>query len=106
MVRWGRIIGVATTLFLLIGAGAQARAPQIAYGKAVLVSCLNATDAREAVFEGQVRVFRQAARMQMRFTLQASTPDAPRWRRIEAPNFGDWISAPPNLGKYTYDKTV
>ena len=44
--------------------------------------------------------------MQMRFTLQASTPDAPRWRKIDAPSFGEWITAPADVGKYTYDKTV
>jgi hypothetical protein len=104
MIRWGRIIGVSVALFGLLAAGAQARAPQVSYGKAVLVSC--AKDTREAVFEGQVRVLKQAPKMQMRFTLQAFTPDTLRWRRIDAPGFGEWISAPANVGKYTYDKTV
>jgi hypothetical protein len=104
MIRRGHIIGVSVALFGLLAAGAQARVPQVTYGKATLSSC--AKDTREAVFEGQVRVFRQAPKMQMRFTLQASTPDTLRWRKIDAPNFGEWISAPANLGKYTYDKTV
>jgi hypothetical protein len=44
--------------------------------------------------------------MQLRFTLQALTPDDTRWRKIAAPGFGTWITAPPGLAKYTYDKTV
>jgi hypothetical protein len=104
MIRWARIIGATVAIFLLPAAGAQARVAQASYARAVVVSC--DTDAREAVFEGQVRVFRKAPRMQMRFTLQASTPDAPRWRKVVLPDFSGWISAPANLGKYTYDRTV
>ena len=80
---------------------AQAASP---YARAALVSCDG--DRREAVFEGRVLSYRGAARMQLRFTLQASTPDVPLWRRVDAPRFGRWITAPPGLGKYTYDKTV
>jgi len=87
-----------------LSVGAQARTPQVSYGRATLLSCTK--DTRQAVFEGQVRVFRKAPRMQMRFTLQAMTPDNLRWRKIDAPNFGEWISAPANVAKYTYDKTV
>ncbi|MDA0164556.1 hypothetical protein OM076_30080 [Solirubrobacter ginsenosidimutans] len=104
MIRWGRIIGVSVALFGLLAAGAQARAPQLTYGKATLVSCMK--DTRQATFEGQVRVFKAAPRMQMRFTLQAFTPDDSRWRKLDVPNFGEWITAPAGLGKYTYDKTV
>jgi hypothetical protein len=104
MDRWMRIIGVTVGLFGLSAAGAQARVPQVTYGKATLLSC--AKDTRQAVFEGQLRVYRQSPRMQMRFTLQVSTPDAPKWTKVAAPNFGDWLSAPASVGKYTYDKTV
>jgi hypothetical protein len=104
MIRRGRITGATAAAFFLLVADSQASVPQLSYGKAVVVSC--DAQAREAVFEGQVRVFRKAPKMQMRFTLQASTPDAPRWRAVPLPNFGGWISAPANLGKYTYDKTV
>jgi CARDB protein len=104
MDRWVRIIGVTVALFGLSAAGAQARVPQVTYGKAALLSC--AKDTRQAVFEGQLRVYRRSPKMQMRFTLQASTPDAVKWRRVDAPNFGEWISAPAGVGKYTYDKTV
>jgi hypothetical protein len=103
MIR-GRVIGATAAVFLLLVAGAQARVPQVSYGRAVVLSCDK--DVREAVFEGQVRVFRKAPKMQMRFALQASTPDAPRWRKVEVPNFSEWVSAPPGVGKYTYDKTV
>jgi len=101
MVRWGRIIGLTLAVFAVVTARADAA---VGYGKAVVVSC--DTDVREAVFEGQMRVYRKAPKMQMRFTLQASTPEAPKWRKVEVPDFSEWITAPANLGKYTYDKTV
>jgi hypothetical protein len=101
MIRWTRIIGFSLALFALVAARADAAA---GYGKAVVVSCDK--DLREAVFEGQMRVYKKAPKMQMRFTLQASTPEAPKWRKVEVPDFSEWITAPANLGKYTYDKTV
>jgi len=100
MIRRRRISGLCVALFCLLAPGAQAAAP---LGKAALVSCDRA--AREAVFEGRVTAYRKL-RMQMRFTLQASTPDEPKWRAIDAPGFGEWISAPAGVVRYTYDKTV
>ena len=44
--------------------------------------------------------------MQLRFTLQASTPESPRWRKVAAPSWGEWITVPPSFAKYTYAKTV
>jgi hypothetical protein len=44
--------------------------------------------------------------MQLRFTLQASTPDAPKFRKVSAEGFGQWLTAPSSARKYTYDKTV
>jgi hypothetical protein len=102
MIRWRRIIGASAILFVLLVPGAQARTSPFA--KAALVSCDR--DAREAVFEGRVLSYRKAAKMQLRFTLQALTPDDSRWRKIDAEGFGTWITAPAGLGKYTYDKTV
>jgi hypothetical protein len=102
MIRWRRIIGASAVLFVLLVQGAQARTSP--YAKATLVSCDR--EAREAVFEGRVLSVKKAAKMQLRFTLQALTPDETRWRKIDAEGFGTWITAPPPLAKYTYDKTV
>jgi hypothetical protein len=102
MVRWTRIIGVSVALFVLLVPGAQARTSPFA--RAALVSCDR--EGREAVFEGRVLTYRKAAKMQLRFTLQATTPDDSRWRKVDAEGFGTWITAPPGLAKYTYDKTV
>jgi hypothetical protein len=99
MIRWGRIIGVFAGLFLVLVPAAHAAS----YGKAVLTSCDK--QLRTATFEGRITALRRT-KMQMRFTLQASTADAPRWRRVDAPGFGTWISAPAGYGKYVYDKTV
>jgi hypothetical protein len=102
MIRWRRIIGASAVLFVLLTAGAQARTSPFA--KAALVSCDR--EAREAVFEGRVLTVKRAAKMQLRFTLQAQTPDDTRWRKIDAEGFGTWITVPPAFAKYTYAKTV
>ncbi len=41
-----------------------------------------------------MRVYRKAPKMQMRFTLQATTPDAPKWRKVALEDFSEWITAP------------
>jgi hypothetical protein len=74
------------------------------YARATLVRCDR--QANEAMFQGVVRSYRGATRMQMRFTLQVRTPEDRRWRRVVADGFGTWISAPAGVTKYTYDKTV
>jgi hypothetical protein len=101
MPRWTRIALVLVAAFALLAPGAHAASP---FAKATVVSCDR--EAREAVFAGRVLIVRRAVRMQMRFTLQATTPDEPRWRKVDAPGFGEWITAPAGYGKYTYDKTV
>src|SRR3954447_2904476 len=63
-------------------------------------------EGRVVVFEGRVSAVRGARRMQMRFTLQARTPDDPAWRKVPAGGFGTWITAPRGVGRYLYDKTV
>lgn len=100
MIRWRRIIGVGAALFCLLAPAAEARSTGL--GKALLASCDR--DTHVAKFQGQVSALRNT-KMQMRFTLQVSTPDVPRFRRVVAEGFGDWITAPA-VRKYTYDKTV
>jgi hypothetical protein len=71
-------------------------------GSAVLLRC----DEGVATFEGRVTPMRRATKAQMRFTLQARTPDEPTWRNVTTPGFGSWITAPAKAGRYLYDKTV
>jgi CARDB len=61
---------------------------------------------RAAAFEGRVRAQRPGQRLQMRFTLQVSTPGASRWRSVSAPGFGVWYSADPGVTRWTYAKRV
>jgi len=100
MIRWRRIIGLCAALLCLLAPAADAS--WTGYGKALLASCDR--DAHVAMFQGQMSAFRKT-KMQMRFTLQVSTPDAPRFRRVAADGFDEWIAAPV-VRKYTYDKTV
>ncbi len=53
-----------------------------------------------------MRTVRGAARMQMRFTLQARTPDTTRWSAVAAPGFGTWVSSAPGTSRYVYTKRV
>jgi hypothetical protein len=101
MIRWRRIIGVSAAVFFLLVPGAHAAS---SVARAALVSCDR--EAHTAVFEGRVATVRRAVKMQLRFTLQVSTPDQPKWRKVAAEGFHQWITAPAGFGKYTYDKTV
>ncbi len=100
MIRWRRIIGLCAALFCLLTPAANAAD----LGKA------RARELRPRGARGRLpgpgRRVPQGAKMQMRFTLQVSTPAAPKWRTVDAEGFGEWISAPAGFGKYTYDKTV
>ncbi|WP_028061706.1 CARDB domain-containing protein [Candidatus Solirubrobacter pratensis] len=96
MWRWILVI-VAVAL----GAAAQPAHAATTLGQAVLVRC----DQGVATFEGRVTPLRRAVRTQLRFTLQARTPDDPEWTRVPAPGFRTWITAP-RAGRYLYDKTV
>jgi CARDB len=71
-------------------------------GQAVLLRC----DSGVATFEGRVTALKRATKAQMRFTLQARTPEEPTWRAVTTPGFGTWLTAPPKAGRYVYDKTV
>jgi len=104
MIRWGRITGLICAVFCVLAPAAGARQATPAYGKAVLTSCDK--EAHVATFEGQMMLVKKATKLQMRFTLQASTPESPKLRKIDADGFGEWISAPAGVRKYTYDKTV
>src|SRR3954452_14353817 len=90
-------------LFGLLLAAAPAHAAQV-----VVLRCAHgATPAeRHVTFEGRIAAVSGSQRMQMRFTLQARTPDQAGWARVAAPGFGTWITVPRGYGRYVYDKTV
>ena len=101
---------LALLMLALAAPAAGAAVPRWA-AKAVLTDCERAaagddTADRAAVFEGQMRSVRGAARMQMRFTLQARTPDTVRWSPVSAPGFGTWVSSAAGTSRYVYTKRV
>lgn len=97
MLRW--LLPVALTALLVTDA--QAASP---WAKAGLARCDR--DRKEAVFAARMVAHGRTAKMQMRFTLQARTPASRRWRRVDAPGFGTWITVPSGYARYTYEKTV
>jgi hypothetical protein len=74
----------------------------------VVTSCQKSTDvaARSATFEGRMRAWRHSARLQMRFRLQAHTPEDPVWRGVDVEGFGVWQSAAVGVRRFVYDKRV
>jgi hypothetical protein len=86
-------------LLLAAPAAAQARAP-----RAVVAACDRTH--QSAVFEGRMATVAHADRMQMRFTLQVSTPDAPDWSRLSVPGFSSWVTSDPGRSRYVYSKRV
>jgi CARDB len=91
---------------LVIAAVALATAPPAhaatRMGQAVLLRC----DSGVATFEGRVTAIKRATKAQMRFTLQARTPEEPTWRGVTTPGFGSWLTSPKGAARYVYDKTV
>src|SRR4029079_7397151 len=101
MIRWGRIIGVSAAVFFLLVPGAHAAS---SVARAALTSCDR--DAHTAVFEARMVSVRRTTKMPLRLSLQVSTHDAPKWRKVPAEGFDEWLTVPNGIGKYTYDKTV
>jgi CARDB len=104
-----RAVILALLSLALLAPAAGAAVPRWA-AKAVLADCERGTGVdtadRAAVFEGQMRTVRGAARMQMRFTLQVRTPDSARWSAIAAPGFDTWVSSATGTSRYVYTKRV
>jgi CARDB len=90
---------------LLVAAPGAAAAPS---GTVPLLECASALEpaARVVTWEGRMRQSGGSTTMQMRFTLQARTPDSARWRRLEAAGFEEWLSSVPGVRRYSYAKTV
>jgi hypothetical protein len=101
-----RLLAPVLATLAVLGAAAPAAARPPA--RAVLVSCerASAQAARAGVFEGRMRALPGTSRMQMRFTLQARTPDRPRWSAVTVPGFGTWATAAAGTARYSYTKRV
>jgi hypothetical protein len=72
---------------------------------AALLECERG-DAPAAEFEARMATLPGASEMQMRFTLQASTPTRPAYRRVAAPGFGAWTTSDPGTTRYVYTRRV
>jgi hypothetical protein len=81
------------------GGATEARAP-----RAVVAGC-DRVD-QTAAFEGKMDTIPDADRMQMRFVLQVSTPDEPRWSRVSVPGFSAWVTSEQERSRYVYTKRV
>jgi hypothetical protein len=94
-----------TALAAPAAAAAHEIAPQ---GSVRVVECTSALEpaARAVTFEGRMRPIARSVTMAIRFTLQARTVDASRWRHVPADGFDAWLPSEPGVRRYTYEKTV
>lgn len=76
--------------------------------RALLADCVRSAEEsrRAGAFVGEMRTVARADRMQMRFKLQARTPERSRWSAVSAPGFGTWLTSVPGTARYVYTKRV
>jgi CARDB protein len=86
--------------FLAFAAPAQAAAP----ASVELTACV--PDDRAAEFEARMGQVENAAKMKMRFTLQARKAGKKAYRRVAAPGFSDWTTADPGTSRYAFTRRV
>lgn len=102
------MIGPMRVLLCCLAAALLAAAPASALprsaAKARLAEC--DTEARGAVFQGEMRAVGGATRLQMRFRLQTRTAPGERWTRVEAPGWGVWTTADPGIRRYVFTRRV
>jgi hypothetical protein len=72
---------------------------------AAMLSCERGEEPA-AEFEARMSTVPGTARMQMRVTLQVSTPIKPGYRRVSAPSFGVWTTSDPGTTRYVYTRRV
>jgi hypothetical protein len=100
------LLSSLVTLVLPTAADARARhtATHVRAPRALLLNCDRTRQA--AVFEGQMNAMPSAARLQMRFRLQVSTPDQPGWTTVRAAGFSAWHTSDAGRRRYVYTKRV
>src|SRR5690348_15860973 len=98
MVRRALLLSNVSVLF----AAAPAHAAQV-----VVLRCTHGAEPadRSETIWGQIAAWGSSHKLQMRFTLQARTPDQ-GWAQAAAPGFGACINALRGVGRYLYDTTV
>ena len=98
-----RFLPVLLVSLLLFPASAAANGP----ASVRVLQCVSALDIaeRNAIFEGDMRTVRGAARMQMRFTLLAREPGE-GWTRVTGAKLDTWVTSDAGRLRYVYDKRV
>jgi hypothetical protein len=94
---------VLAVAFAALAAPAWAGPPE-RHSYARLLDC--EVDARTAVFRAEIRKFKAAVGLSLRFTLQSRDEEDSGWRRVAAPGFGEWLRAKPGSTGFIYDKAL
>jgi hypothetical protein len=86
--------------FFALAAPAQAAGP----ASVELTACVPRD--RAAEFEARMGQVADAAKLKMRFKLQARKPGRKAYRRVAAPGFSDWTTADPGTSRYVFTRRV
>jgi hypothetical protein len=86
--------------FFALAAPARAAAP----ASVELTACVPRD--RAAEFEARMGQADDAAKLRMRFTLQARKPGKKAYRRVAAPGFSGWTTADPGTSRYVFTRRV
>jgi hypothetical protein len=86
--------------FFALAAPAQAAAP----ASVELTACIPRD--RAAEFEARMGQVDDAAKLKMRFTLQARKPGKKAYRRVAAPGFSGWTTVDPGTSRYVFTRRV
>jgi hypothetical protein len=86
--------------FFALAAPAQAAAP----ANVELTACVPRD--RAAEFEARMGNVDGAAKLKMRFKLQARKPGRKAYRRVSAPGFSGWTTADPGTSRYVFTRRV
>jgi hypothetical protein len=94
-----RRTALTIAFFALLAAPAQA-----APAKVELTACVPRE--RAAEFEARMGKVQDAAKLRMRFTLQARKPGKKAFHRVAAPGFSSWTTADPGTSRYVFTRRV
>jgi len=95
---------IALSIVCLAALAAPASAQAARSASVALTACL--PHERAAEFEARMGVVKGAARMRMRFTLQARKPGKAAFRRVAAPGFDVWTTADAGKRRYVFTRRV
>lgn len=93
-------------LFLCFAASAEAKTAAQRNSAVRVLTCVTGEE-RSASFQGDMKAYRKATGLEMRFSLHVRTKTAPMWKRVAGvEGFDTWAAATPGVKQYLVDKEI